>query len=145
MHINKILRFMSIVLALFSLASLSLPIYSTNITDGEACNLIVKGYNLVEFSPWGGVVILAPVALLGLMLSKLNDTIKMVGLLGLFTFNGVALCGSTSAAYKWICDVSTGFVEPHMNHLVYALLFFVATVCFYIINNVCWGECQNEN
>lgn len=145
MMVQKLFRVLAITLSLSAIAALFLPIYSTNLTDGEACNLIVKGYNLVKFSPWGGVVVVAPFVLLGLMLSKLNDTIKMVGLLGLFTLNGVALCGSTSAAYKWICDASTGFVESHMNHLIYALLLFGAMVCFHMINNVCWEECQNEN
>lgn len=145
MHINKILKFMSITLTLFSLASLSLPIYSTHITNGVACNLVIRGYNLVEFSSWGGIVVLAPLVLLGLMLSGLNNNIKTIGLLGLFILDGVALCCSTSAAYKWICEVSTTFVELHMNHLVYALLYFIAMICFYIINNACWEECHSEN
>lgn len=132
MRIRKFFSILAIMLSLTAIASLFLPIYSNNLTDGEACNLIVKGYNLIEFSPWGGVVVVAPFVLLGLMLSKLNDTIKTIALLCLFTLNGVALCGSTSAAYKWICDASTGFVQPHMNHLIYVLLFFGAMVCFYI-------------
>ena len=134
---KKIVKYSAIAFALLSLLSLSLPVFSTRITDGEACNLVVKGYNLVEFSPWGGIVLLAPLLLLGLMLSKLRNTTKTVGLIILFTVNGVALYASTSSAYKWMCDISTGFVESHMYHVIYALLLFVAMVCFFV-----WCNCS---
>jgi uncharacterized membrane protein len=134
---KKIVKYSGIAFALLSLLSLSLPVFSTRITDGEACGLVVKGYNLVEFSPWGGIVLLAPLVLLGLMLSKLKNTTKTVGLIILFALNGVALCASTSAAYKWMYDVSTEFVEPHMYHVIYAFLLFVAMVCFFA-----WCNCS---
>lgn len=132
---KKIIKYSGITFALLSLLSLSSPMFSTRITDGEACNLIVKGYNLVEFSPWGGIVLLTPLVLLGLMLSKLKSDIKAIGLLGLLILDGVALCGATSAAYSWITDIATGFVKPHMGHLIYALLLFLAMVCFFVSNN----------
>ena len=134
---KKIVKYSGIAFALLSLLSLSLPVFSTRITDGEACDLVVKGYNLVEFSPWGGIVLLAPLLLLGLMLSKLKNTTRTIGLIILFALNGVALCASTSSAYKWMCDVSAGFVEPHMYHVIYALLLFVAMVCFFV-----WCNCS---
>lgn len=129
---KKIVKYSGITFAILSLLTLSLPVFSTRITDGEACDLVVNGYNLVEFSPWGGIVLLAPLLLLGLMLSKLRNTTKTIGLIVLFALNGVALCASTSAAYKWMCDVSTGFVEPYMYHVIYALLLFVAMICFFV-------------
>ena len=135
--IKKIVKYSGIAFALLSLLSLSLPVYSTRITDGEACELVVKGYNFIEFSPWGGIVLLAPLVLLGLMLSKLRNTTKTAGLIILFALNGVALCASTSAAYKWMCDVSAGFVEPHMYHVIYALLLFVAMLCLFV-----WCNCS---
>ena len=134
---KKIVKHIGIVFALLSLLSLFLPMFSTRITDGEFCNLVVKGYSLVEFSPWGGIVVLAPLVLLGLMLSKLRNTAQTVGLIVLFALNGVALCASTSAAYKWMCDVSAGFVEPCMYHVIYALLLFAAMVCFFV-----WCNCS---
>ncbi|MBR2043542.1 MAG: hypothetical protein IJ946_04310 [Clostridia bacterium] len=136
MMVRKLFSVLAIILSLFAIASLFLPIYSTNITDGEACNLIVKGYNLVEFSPWGGVMLLTPLVLLGLMLSKIKSSVKTIGLLGLLLLDSVALCGATSAAYSWITNIATGFVKPHMGHLIYALLLFLATVCLWLLYNV---------
>lgn len=135
MRINKILKIAGVILSVLTLYSLALPIYSTYISDGETCDIVVRGYNLVWFSPWGGVVVLAPLVLLGLMLSKFKSTIKTVGLLSLFVLNGVALCGAASAAYNWISKIATGFVEPHMSHLIYVLLFFITTVCFWVSCN----------
>ena len=131
MRINKILKIAGIILSVLTLYSLALPIYSTYIS----CDIVVRGYNLVEFSPWGGVVVLAPLVLLGLTLSKLRNTTKTVGLIGLLVLNGVALCGSTYVAHTWMCDIATGYVEPHMSHLIYALLFTVATACFWVTYN----------
>lgn len=131
MSLKRIFRFLCAVLALLSLASLTLPIYSTYITDGEACDMVIKGYNLAEFSPWGGIVLLAPFVLLGLMLSKLKSSVKTIGLLSLLLLDSVALCGATSAAYGWITDIATGFVEPHMGHLIYAMLLFLSMVCLW--------------
>ena len=136
MSLKRILRFLCAFLTLLSLASLSLPIYSTYITDGEACDMVIKGYNLVEFSPWGGIVLLAPFVLLGLMLSKLKSSIKTIGLFGLLLLDGVALCGATSAAYSWITDIATGFVEPRMGHLIYATLLFLLMLCLWVSYNV---------
>lgn len=136
MYVRRIFRFLCAVLALLSLASLSLPIYSTYITEGEACDMVIKGYNLVEFSPWGGIVLLAPFVLLGLMLSKLQSSIKTIGLFGLLLLDGVALCGAVSAAYSWITDIATGFVEPRMGHLIYATLLFLSLLCLWVSCNV---------
>lgn len=145
MCVKRIFRFLCAVLALLSLASLSLPIYSTYITDGEACDMVIKGYNLVEFSPWGGVVLLAPLVLLGLMLSKLKSSVKTIGLLGLLLLNSVALCGATSAAYSWITNIATGFVKPHMGHLIYALLLFLAMVCLWLLYNALQDKTNIKN
>ena len=135
MKIRKWFKYVGIMLSIVSLYSLSLPVYSTYITDGEACDMVIKGYNLVEFSPWGGIVLLTPLALLGLMLSKLKPAIKTIGLFGLLLLDGVALCGASISAYSWITGIATGFVEPCMGHLIYALLFVLATFCF-------WTSCN---
>ena len=144
MKIQKTFNLIATILSLSALLSLSLPLYNTTLLDQESCYMVVKLFNLVEFSPWGGFVLLAPIALLGLMLSKLNNNIKTIGLLILFILTGVALCSSTSAAYEWICNLSTGFVQTHPNHLIYAALSFLSMFCFYIANNMNWDDCESE-
>lgn len=138
--IEKTVKYIGIVFALASLFSLGLPLFSTYITDGEAWNVVIHGYNLAEFSPWGSIVLISPIVLLGLMLSKLNDGVKTIELLTLFSFSGVALHYSTNAAYKWVEAEATGYIETHLNQLIYFLLLSAAMVLFYIELNFIKGE-----
>ena len=138
-------KYGGIVLAILSVLSLGLPLFSTTLATGEAGRLVVRGYNLVEFSPWGGVAVMVPMVLLGLALSKLNRHVKTMGLLGLCVLTGFALCGAVTAAQTWVRSAADGFVKPHMCHWIYALLLFFATLCFYVENNGNWEECPNED
>ena len=141
---RSLMKYGGIVLAVLSLLTLGLPLFSTTLTVGEAGRLVVRGYNLVEFSPWGGVAVVAPLVLLGLALSKLSRPVKTMGLLGLCVLTGFALCGAVAAAQTWVRSTADGFVEPHMSHLFYAALFFFATLCFYVENNRDGEECSSS-
>lgn len=144
MRLEKVMKAVSVLSALLAMATLFGPIYSTYIAEGESCNMIVKGYNLVEFSPWGSVVLLAPLVLVALTLSKLKPTVKAVGTLALLLLTGVALSGSVVAAHTWICGVATGFVEPQGHHLIYALFLLVAVACSWVSTNVSLVDTQAE-
>ena len=132
MCINKFLRVIGAVLALFSLVCLSFPIFSTNITDGESWHMVVRGYNMVEFSPWGSIVLILPLLIIGLMISKLKDSIKTIGILGLLMLDCFALSNAYSSTYKWVLQEATGYVQLHMNQLFYILALFLSCVCLYI-------------
>lgn len=144
MRTQKTMKAVGVFSALLALATLFGPIYSTHIVGVESCNMVVKGYNLVEFSPWGSVVLLAPLVLIGLMLGKLKPTVKTVGALGLVLLDGVALSGAVAAAHTWISGVATGFVEPQSHHLIYAFFLLVATVCFWVSTNISLVDTQAE-
>ena len=144
MRLEKVTKAVGVFSALLAMVALFGPIYNTYIAEGEACNIIVKGYNLVEFSPWGSVVLLAPLVLVALMLSKLNPAVKTVGALGLFLLTGVALSGSVASAHTWICGIATGFVEPQGHHLIYALFLIVAVACSWVSANVSLVDTQLE-
>lgn len=132
MYINKVLRVIGVVLVLFSLLCLSFPIFSTNLTDGESWHMVVRGYNMVEFSPWGSIVLIAPILLIGLMLSKLKYSFKIIGIFSLLMMDCFALSSAYSSTYKWVLQEATGYVHLHMNQLFYILALFLSFVCFYI-------------
>lgn len=135
--VGKIIKHIATALAILSMGALSLPIFSTHVADGVALDLVIRGYNLVEFSPWGVIVLLTPPAMLGLMLSKLNNTVKTIGLLGLILLDGAALCGGVSAAYRWMYGVSGGSLESHVPcAALYVLLLGSAAVGFWLTANI---------
>lgn len=131
MYINKVLRVIGVVLALFSLLCLSFPIFSTNLTDGESWHMGVRGYNMVEFSPWGSMVLIVPILFIGLMLSKLKYSFKTIGIFSLLMMDCFALSSAYSSTYKWVLQEATGYVHLHMNQLFYILALFLSCVCFY--------------
>ena len=45
----------------------AMPIMSASCVDGEACELMVRGYNLLEFSPWGAIPIFTTVFVLAIL------------------------------------------------------------------------------
>ena len=137
---EKILKLIGVFSALLATATLFGPVYSTYLADGEAGNVIVKGYNLVEFSSWGSVVLLVPLLLIGLMLGKLHPAVNTIGVLGLLLLNGVALSESVTAAHTWIAGVATGLVETHGHHWMYVLLLLVSAVCCWVASNVTVAE-----
>jgi hypothetical protein len=130
--LKKHLKSFGVFLALVSLSSLFLPIFSTLITEGEAWNMVVRGYNMVEFSTWGSVVLMLPIILIGLALSKLKNNTKTVMLFGLILLDGVALYNATAATHKWVLEQATGHVQVQPYYLIYALLLLLACVCVYI-------------
>lgn len=131
MYINKVLRVIGVVLALFSLLCLSFPIFSTNLTDGESWHMVVRGYNMVEFSPWGSIVLIVPILFIGLMLSKLKYSFKTIGIFSLLMMDCFALSSAYSSTYKWVLQEATGYVHLHMNQFFYILALFLSCVCFY--------------
>lgn len=140
MRIDKLFKNMGVIFSVVSLLSLGLPILSTNITDGEAWNMVVRGYNMIEFSPFGGVVVLTPVLLIGLMLSKLNNNLKTVGILTLLLFDGFATSSAYSATYKWVFEQATGNIKSRQNQIIYFSLLVLAMICFYVDCNFIRGR-----
>lgn len=132
MKLKKILNPLAIIFSLAALTTLILPLFSEYITGGESYNMVIKGYNLVEFSPLGSVVLISPILLIGLILSKLKNSFKTVGTMGLLLLDLLALSHSYSAAYNWIIAETGSHPQVHMNQLFYLLFLFAACLCFFV-------------
>lgn len=130
--IRKTFKYFSIVLSVFSLITLWFPAFSTRITDGESWNMVVRGYNLAEFSPWGSIVLLTPIVLILLVLSKLGNSLKTISLFTLCLIDGFALCDSLSKSYSWMTENTTGHVTVHGYQLIYAVLLLMAIIYLFI-------------
>lgn len=134
MYLNKFLSISGIILSVSALLSLVLPLFSFRILETE---MIIRGYNVVEFSPWGSIVLVAPILLIGLMLSKLKYSFKTIGILSLLILDFFALSDAYSVSYTWALQETTNSVQPHAYHLFYALAFVLSGFCFYMECNYC--------
>lgn len=132
---KRALKYISVILSVTSLIALILPLFSARVTYGESWDMVIRGYNLIEFSAWGSIVLFVPIVLIGLMLSKLNNSIKNIGMLALFLFDVVALHKASNCAYNWVLQQTSEYVQIHRNQFLYIVLLFVAFVCFYIMCN----------
>lgn len=141
MRITKLFNVISVLLSIAAFISLALPFYSSHVTEGEAYNMVIKGYNLVEFSPLGSVVLISPILLIGLVFSKLQNNHKTIGILSLLPITAIALNHSCSAAYRWMTEQTSSHILLNMNYLFYSLFFLSACVCFFI---KCNFYCENS-
>ena len=67
----------------------AMPIMSVSCLDGEACELMVRGYNLMEFSAWGTIPIFTAVFVLAILFSCQSKAAKQAELLLLLAVNCV--------------------------------------------------------
>ena len=116
-----------VLLVLVTMLSLTFTIFFTKLTgDLASSSIMVKGYTLFTFSPWGYVVVFVPVSLLAMMWfhdkmpHKYPLTLLLV-FLGLFGHNACVL-----AAREWVYGVADNFVRT-MGQMLYYPMFLVAS------------------
>ena len=108
-----------IVLAMVALNAM--PIMSVSCLDGEACELMVRGYNLMEFSAWGTIPIFTAVFVLAILFSCQSKAAKQAELLLLLAVNCVCYVTSIMAARAWLEGVSSSFVVTHFGMITFPL------------------------
>ena len=133
---RSIIRAAGIVFSVLAIISLILPIYGTNITEGEGWLVDLRGYDVPEFSLWGIFVILMPLVSIGVICSKLSEKAKLIltilsGILGIF---GAYL--ANASAREWIYSVADGFVYTYGGLWFYGILFVCSSVLFCIFCNM---------
>lgn len=133
---KKNMRVAGIVLSILALISLILPIYGTNIREGEGWLVDLRGYDVSEFSVWGIFVILMPIMTIGVMWSKLSDKSKFIITIALGAFGIVSVYLANSAVREWIYNIADGFVYVYGGLSVYVLLFALSAIFFCIFCNM---------
>ena len=128
---KKITKIIAIIFAVLAAVSLTFPIYETTFTDGESMTLLLRGYDLYEFSAWGVLAILLPLLIVCIMFSKFNDRIKSALILGTFVLGSISVQISNTAMRDWIYGEATGTVQHFGGLVTYVSFYFCAFVfCF---------------
>ena len=99
----------------------AMPIMSVSCVDGEACELMIRGYNLMEFSPWGAIPIFTTVFVLAILFSCQRKAAKQAELLLLLAANCVCYVTSVMAARAWLESVSSSFIFTHFGMITFPL------------------------
>ena len=99
----------------------ALPIMSAYSGGGESGMLMVRGFNLVEFSVWGILPISTVMLVLTILFSCQSKSAKNAELLLLLTVNLVCYAESFKAARCWFESVATLPVVCHFGTILFPL------------------------
>ena len=135
-------KIMGIIFNFASYIPLAFPMYKTKLEVGFDYEVIVRGFNFVEFSPWGSLLVTMPIILLALTYLRVRNKLKNLILISFYILNTITIYNATSAADKWVRTATEGFVLVRPYILLYLLSMFVALVCLYIHNNKYYDYCE---
>ena len=99
----------------------ALPILSTHCGGSESCTLMIRGYNLLEFSSWAVIPVFSPVLVLSILLSLQKKSTKNTELVILLAANTVCYVESLRAARTWLDGVSSGLINCHPGMLSFPI------------------------
>jgi hypothetical protein len=99
----------------------ALPIMSAYCGGGESCMLMVRGFNLVEFSVWGILPISTVMLVLAILFSFQSKAAKNAELLLLLAVNLVCYAQSFKAARMWFESIGASPIVCHFGTLLFPL------------------------
>jgi len=120
-----------IVLTLMSAAAAALcvlPIMSAHSGGAESCDLIVRGFNLMEFSAWGSVCLFAPLLIPGILLGSQSRPAQELEIMCLLLGNVVCYSHSFNAARAWLAENSSSLITYYPNMLWYPAAFIAVLI-----------------
>lgn len=116
---SKVFKTISLLLSVAALFSFVLPLFSTVCGEIETQHVVLRGWNLPEFSPWGVLTVFAPILLCGLLASPLPDRWKTVLLLALIVGVPVSYTQAVHAALAWMRTDANTYIQYHYGLAVY--------------------------
>ena len=118
------------LLALITFVLCFFPMQSGRITDGEACTMIIKGYNFTEFSAPSVVILIAPFLVLTILYGYQSRQAKELELMLLLIGNGICFVHGANAARAWLLEIDATIYG--MTNIA-LLLYPVAFLLLYIV------------
>lgn len=122
---GKLFKVMAIICCVAALKLCILPIMSIHFEDGESCTMIIRGYNLTEFSAWGVVPMLVVFFIPILLSFDLKVSTEEIVLLLLFTGDMVCYVHSLNAVKVWLIDIGASLISYHAGLILYPMGFLI--------------------
>ncbi len=120
---KKIYKIILLLMSAAVTALCVLPIMSAHSGGTESCDLIVRGYNLMEFSALGIVPVIAPLLIVLLAESRRRKDLQEIHLIWLLCGNLVCYVQAVNAAKDWLYSVCDSRIIYHPALLIYPFLF----------------------
>lgn len=126
-----------LMIALAMVALNTLPILSVHCGGTESCTLMVRGYNLLEFSSWAAIPVFSAILVLAILFSFQKKSAKNTELVLLLATNAVCYVESLRAARAWLDGISNAPVNYHYG--MFAFPIGIMMIVFYsmlFVNNL---------
>ena len=125
------------ILMIFSVAMIALnalPILSVHCGGSESCTLMVRGYNLLEFSCWSAIPVFTAILILGILYSEQKRSVKNAELLFLLGSNLVCYIEGLRAARAWLVSISDSLVMTHSGLVAFpiGIVLIIFYAMFYV-------------
>ena len=128
------------VLLLLTLLSSALPIMTGFAGGSEASGeLVIRGFNLAEFSPFGVTVIAAPILLAGIFYAGFSSDTKQLLVLLLWGITMFGVAKAIHAAAAWLNEISVSSISFSALILAWPVLFFLVSALAY------WSRRENDS
>ena len=127
------LKYTIVALAIITLALCFFPMQSGRITNGEACTMILKGYNFTEFSAPSIVILIAPLLVPAILYGCQSSGVKELELILLMIGNSICFVHGANAARTWLLEIDAAIygmtnIALYLYPVAFALLCIVAIV-----------------
>lgn len=128
-------KYTIIALSLVCFALCWFPMLNGKLTDGEACTVVIKGFNFMEFSAPSIVIIVAPLLVLCILFGCQSKQAKELELILLIILNSVCFLHGVITARAWLLDISAtrnGNINPAI--ILYPMVFILLCIVAIIKN-----------
>lgn len=121
-------KIITIILSLIAFAISFFPFMSAHSGDEESGTLIVRGFNLMEFSALGVIPILAPLVIPVILYGNQSKAAKERGLILLLLGNMLCYVHSFNAAKEWLENVGDSLISYYPTTIIYPVCFILVLI-----------------
>lgn len=133
MRKEKLFCCLMVAAAIIAFALCVLPLTSVYSGGSESYTIVIHGYNLIEFSAWGMIPLLAPLIIPVLLFGHQQKAVQELFLMVLFMGSMVCYIQSLNAANEWLGVASDSLHTLHPGVLLmplgFAVEIFLAMYC----------------
>ena len=109
-----------------ALASLALPMMSVYCSDGESGTILVRIFNLAEFSIAGFMPMIVPLLLIAAVFIRFPLKWKRLTVIGIFAADAVCTAIAAKNAHAWLAEIGAKSVRFHPICVIYCLMMIAA-------------------
>lgn len=118
------------MLVIVSFFTCALPIMSVFSGGLETCTIFARGYNFIEFSPWGVLAVLSPIIASMIAVIYQSRFVKVIEYIALMLGSIIGYSISFCETHKWLKSIGDASVELHSGAVLMPLtLFMMILLC----------------